>query len=125
MAQPGALQSRIRAWINAIELVEITDISVRKPKPTGFKFGPAGMIGKFKGQAAGAVQLTFAQPEAKSQFETFVESLDDFYFVFTKGSLKFAMTFCSYGDTEIRNTFESGDTSITATIVGTAPQQIA
>ena len=124
MAQPGALQSRIRAWINAIELVEITDISVRKPKPTGFKFGPAGMIGKFKGQAAGAVQFSFAVPDGKAQFETFVESLDDFYLVFTKGSSKFAMTFCSYGDTELRGNYESGDTSVTATVVGTAPQLI-
>ena len=125
MSQPGALQSRIRGWINGIEIVEPTEISIRKPKPTGFKFGPAGMIGKFKGQAAGAVQLTFAVPSEKAQFETFVESLDDFYFVFTKGSSRFSMSFCSYGDTELRGNYESGDSSVTATIVGTAPQQIA
>lgn len=125
MSQPSALQSRIRIWINSTEVVEATDVSARKPKPTGFKFGAAGMIGKYKGQAAGAVQFTFAQPEDKSQFETFVESLDNFYLVFTKGGSKFAMSFCSFGDTELRGNYESGDTAVTATVVGTAPKQIA
>ena len=125
MGQPSALQERIRIWINVIEVVEATDVSISKPRPVGFKFGAKGMIGKFKGQAAARVQFTFAQPADKSQFETFAEDLDDFFLVYSKGNRRFGMQFCSYGDTELRGNYESGDTSVTATIVGTKPERIA
>lgn len=123
--QPSALQNRIRQWINGIEVVESTDVQVQKPRPVGQKFGAKGLIGNYKGQAGGRVQITFAQVSDRSQFETFAESLSDFTYVFDKGSAKFIMTNCEMGDTDIRGNYESGDTSTTLSIIGASPRQIA
>lgn len=125
MAQPSALQSRVRQWINAIEVVEATDVDIQVPKPVGFKFGAAGPIGSFKGQAAARVSITFAQVADKSQFETHVSTLENFTYAYTKGSSRFILTNCELGDTGLRNTYESGDSSVSLAIVGIGPKQVA
>lgn len=129
MAQPSALASIIRCWINGVEVVEATDIDIQKPRPLGQKFGAAGLIGTYKGQAGGRVQLTFAQPSQKAQFEQFALAAEDpengFTFVFTKGGTRWLMSFCFAGDAGMRGNYESGDTSVTLSIIGTQPKQVA
>lgn len=121
-----ALQSIIRIWINGIEVVEATDATFNKPRPIGQKFGAAGMIGKYRGQAGGRVELTFAQVQNKSQFETFAENAipDNFVLVWTKGQNRFMMRDCSLGDTSMRGNYESGDTSVTSSVIGGEITQI-
>lgn len=125
LGQPTALQNRVRQWINGIEAVEATDVQIQKPRPVGQKFGAKGLIGNFKGQAGGRVQITFAQVSDRSQFETFAESLSDFVYTFDKGSSRFVMTNCEMGDTDQRNNYESGDTTVTLSIIGASPRQIS
>lgn len=120
-----ALQSIIRVWINGIEVVEATDVTFNKPRPIGQKFGAAGMIGKYRGQAGGRVEFTFGQPSTKSQFETFADSIpDNFVLVWTKGQNRFMMRDCSLGDASMRGNYESGDTSVTTSVVGGEITQI-
>lgn len=123
MAQ--ALQSIVRQWINGVEAVEATDVQISKPRPVGQKFGARGLIGNFKGQAGGRVNITFAQPDARQQFETFANTLTDFVYVFSKGNQRWMMTNCELGDADYRGNYESGDTSTTLSIIGASPTQVA
>lgn len=129
MAQPSALQNRVRIWINAIETVEATDIDIQQPKPIGQKFGAAGLIGSYRGQAGSRYSFTFAQPDDKSQFEAFAMAQEDpktgFVLVFTKGSSKFMSQFCFAGDASMRGNYETGDTSSTMAVIGGPMKQIA
>jgi len=124
-----ALQNRIRQWINGVEVVEATDVDIQAPKPVGAKFGAAGLIGVFKGQAMCRIQLTFAQPAQKAQFEAFALTQDDpdsgFVYVFTKGLSRFQVNPCVSGDAGMRGNFESGDTSVTLTLMGAPARQIS
>lgn len=125
MGQPSALQNRCRQWINGIEVVEATDVSQASPQPVGQKFGAKGLIGNYKGQAGGRVNITFAQVSDKSQFDTFARSEENFIYTFTKGSQKFVMTNCEWGDSDQKNTYESGDTTVTSTIIGAPMKAIS
>lgn len=129
MGQPSALHSLIRCWINGVEVVEATDIDIQKPRPLGQKFGAAGLIGTYKGQAGSRISLTFAQPSGKSQFEQFALAAEDpengFTFVFTKGSTRWLASFCFAGDAGMRGNYESGETSVTMAIVAGQIKQVA
>ncbi len=129
MGQPSALASICRCWINGVEVVEATDIDVQVPRPLGQKFGAAGLIGTYKGQAGTRISLTFAQPSGKSQFNQFALAAEDpengFTFVFTKGSERWLASFCFAGDAGMRNTYESGDISVTMSITAARVKQVA
>lgn len=129
MALPSALASICRCWINGVEVVEATDIDIQNPRPLGQKFGAAGLIGTYKGQAGPRINLTFAQPSGRAQFEQFALAQEDpengFTFVFTKGSSRWLASFCFRGDSSLRNTYESGDMSVTMSIVAGSLKQVA
>ena len=124
MALPSALHSRVRQWINAVEVVEATDVAQAQPRPGGYKFGAAGPIGSYEGQGACTVDISFAQPEARSQFEQFVSELKNFTYVWTKGSAKLMLTNCRLGPASMRNNPDSGETSVTLQIMGIGPKQV-
>lgn len=121
---PTAGQSRIRQWINGVEMVEATDVSIDSPQPVGQKFGAAGLICTYKGQAGGKVSITFAQVADRSQFDAFARTQEAFVYVFEKGSIRYMMTSCEWGDSSLRGNYESGDTTSPATIIGTKPKAI-
>jgi hypothetical protein len=125
MGLPSALHSRVRQWINAIEVVEATDVGHSQPRPGGYKFGAAGPIGSFEGQGACTVDITFAQVDDRSQFEVFASDLKNFTYTFTKSSRRFMLTNCRLGPAGMRNNYESGDTSVTLQIMGIGPKQVA
>ena len=127
MAQ--ALQERISIQISATEVVEATDVDISVPQPTGAKFGVAGLIGIFKGQALCRISFTFAQPATKAQFEAFALAQDvpgvGFPLVFNKGITRWLVQPCTKGDAGMRGNYETGDTSVTMSLVGAQPVQIA
>jgi len=130
MAQPTALQGPgCRVWINGIEVVEATDVAFSQPRPIGQKFGAAGLIGAFQGQAGSRIEITFAQVADRSQFEVFAfaqqDPLTGFTLVFTKGTSKFIAQFCFAGDASMRHAYESNDTTVSLSITAGPIKQIA
>ena len=126
MGLPSALQSRVRIWIDAVEVVEAVDVSIDSPQPAGQKFGAAGMIGTYFGQAGSRLSFTFAQVEGRSQFEVMVKKNQTAkVIVFTKGSSKFLAAQAFWTDSGMRNAYESGDTSVTASVIAGTIEQVA
>lgn len=126
MALPSALQSRIRVWVDGTEVVEAVDVSIDSPQPAGQKFGAAGMIGTYFGQAGSRISFTFAQVEGRSQFQTMVKKNQTAkVIVFTKGSERYIAQQAFWTDSGLRNAYESGDTSVTASVIAGTIEQVA
>lgn len=134
-ALPTALEGQIYHELDGSPAVEATKFSVSHAPPLGQKFGFAGYIGTFKGQAGTMIDLTFATTADKSQFNLLAMAASrtagstGFNYTWWEGgrgiSRCWLATNCFLGEFHQESDPASGDGSKTVKIMAAPPRQIA
>lgn len=130
-ALPTALEGQIYHELDGSPAVEATRFSISHAPPLGQKYGFAGLIGTFKGQAGTTIDLTFANTATKSQFNLLAMAAAKasgdlgFNYTFWDGgrgiSRQWLIPNCFLGEYHQESDPQSGDGSKTVKIMGGPP----
>lgn len=132
---PTALVGQIQHAIDGQPCVEAVRFGFSFGPPLKQRYGPLGYIGTQKGQSGSRIQLTFAAPSGKAQFNLLALAAQQkagdtgFFYDFWEGDVgvsnHWLVTNCFLGEFGMNNDPESGDTDRSCTIMGAPPRLIS
>lgn len=132
---PTALVGKIVHSLDGQPCVEATRLDIAFNPPLKRRFGFAGYIGTQKGQAGTDVNITFASPSQKAQFNLLALAAQQksgdlgFTYDFWEGDVgtgnHWLVTNCFAGGYRLNNDPESGDSERTISISGAPPRLIS
>lgn len=132
---PTALVGQIYHAIDGQPAAEATRLDIAFNPPLKRRFGMQGYIGTQKGQAGTDINLTFASPTNKAQFNLLALAAQQksgdlgFNYDWWEGGIgtgnHWLVTNCFAGNYRLTNDPESGDSDRTISISGGPPRLIA
>lgn len=132
---PTALVGKIYHAIDGQPCVEATRLDITHNPPRKQKYGFAGYIGTSKGQAGTEINITFAAPSQKAQFNLLALAASQksgdlgFTYDFWEGDVgvgnHWLVTNCFAGNYRLTTDPESGDSDRTISISGAPPRLIS
>ena len=118
---PSAVLARISHKIEGVSIVEATKINIKENRPITQKKTTAGKVVTGQGVSDTEIDLEFAQPDDRAQFEAFVNTLggrNGFLYEFVMGQETFQVPNCFVSNSSASYDPGTGDLSRSVTIKG-------
>lgn len=124
----SAVLAKISHKIEGVSIVEANKITIKENRPITQKKTTAGMVVTGQGVSDTEIDLEFAQPDDRAQFETFANVIggkQGFLYEFVMGAETFQVPNCFVSNSSASYDPGSGDLSRSVTIKGAVMVKIS